>query len=110
MFGNPVKKSRNRLDKGLLIDVPRITPNYNYRIRTSYEGDRMEHDLVLLIACDTLLQILIVADAALGLKARDMLRKAHEDLTALVGRTWDTLFKDPTVTNITDGEVVPDGG
>ena len=78
------------------------------RIEVSYEGDRMEHDLVLLIACDTFLQILIVADAALRLNATDVLRQAHEDLTALVGCTWDTLFKDPTSTHITSGEVVTD--
>lgn len=79
------------------------------RIEVSYEGDRMEHDLVLLITCDTFLQILIVADAALGFKASDVLRQAHEDLTALVGCTWDTLYKDPTSTDIKSGEVAPDG-
>jgi hypothetical protein len=65
------------------------------RIEVSCEGDRVEHDLVLLIACDTFFQILIVADAALGLKASDTLRIVHKDLTALIGCTWDTLFKDP---------------
>lgn len=77
------------------------------RIEVSYEGDRMEHDLVLLIACDTFLQILVVADAALGLKASDMLRTVHKDLTALIGCTWDTLFKDSNSPDTTRGDVVP---
>jgi hypothetical protein len=86
-----------------------IARKSNKRIEVSYEGDRMEHDLVLLITCDTFLQILIVANAALGLKARDVLRKTHEDLTNLVGCTWDTLFKDPTSIDTTNSKVMPDG-
>jgi len=77
------------------------------RIEVSYEGDRMEHDLVLLIACDTFLQILVVADAALGLKATDVLRPVHKDLTELVGCTWDTLFRHPDSPDTTSGDVVP---
>lgn len=65
------------------------------RIEVSYHGDRMEHDLVLLIACDTFHRLLVVANAALGLKADDILNAAHDDLTDLTSRTWDTLFAVP---------------
>lgn len=72
------------------------------RIQVSYEGDRMEHDLVLLVTCDTFLQILIVASAALGIKADELLHTVHDDLTSLVSRTWDIMYGAPTsVTNLT---------
>ena len=66
-------------------------------IHVSYEGDRMEHDLVLLVICDTFHQVLIVASAALGMNADELLHSVHDDLTDLVSRTWDIMYGAPTL-------------
>jgi hypothetical protein len=57
----------------------------------------MEHDLVLLVSCDTFLQILIVASAALGMNADELLHPVHDDLTDLVSRTWDLMYDAPAL-------------
>lgn len=64
-------------------------------IHVSYTADKLEAELVVLMACDTFLQILIVANAALRLELGEVLREAQEDFTSLSGRTWDTVFAEP---------------
>jgi hypothetical protein len=61
-------------------------------IHVSYGADKMEGELVVMMACDTFLQILIVADAALGLELKEILREVQNDFTSLDGRTWETVF------------------
>lgn len=61
-------------------------------IHVSYGADKMEGELVVLMACDTLLQILIVANAALALGLADIIRSIQDDFTSLAARTWEAVF------------------
>jgi hypothetical protein len=61
-------------------------------IHVSYSADKMEGELVVLMACDTFLQILIVADAALSLELKETLQVLQNDFTSLANQTWDMVF------------------
>ncbi len=61
-------------------------------IHVSYQGDKMEAELVVLMACGTFLQILVVANAALGLGLNDTLHGVQQDFTSFAGLTWESVF------------------
>ncbi len=72
-----------------LREIARRTPG---GIHVSYDADKVEAELVVLMACDTFLQILIVANAALGVDLKDILQREQEDFTSLARRTWEAVF------------------